>query len=183
MANLEVEKSEIKDYERSKIADEIYEDFYKEKLSYIKTFFVYVNSNNEINKIREDSFILNDKNIITKEELMYLIKNNEKEENTEYRLLSLLSYNIDLEPSELKHYIENENLDDEKEQYNFLKSIKVIEDIEIKETITLLHDLNSLYFIYYQNNKKLSNQNTKKIYINNAKNRKTRRKQLKAIVY
>ena len=160
--------------------DQLCNDFYKEKLSFVKSFFIYVNSNNDINKIKIDAIELNENNTITKEKLLFLIKNNQCEENINYRLLSLLKYNIDLEPSQLKNYINLEDVMSDK--YNFLEQSKTIDNIIFKDTITLFHDLNCVYFIYYENNKKLNTPNTKKIYIKNVKNRKTRRKQLKGII-
>ena len=91
-----------------------------------------------------------------------------------YKLLSLLLYNIDINPQDLVTYLQKE------ENFNFLKSFKNIETIYLKETISLFSDLTSLFVIFYEYKKKLKNNSTKKIYISNTtKHRKTQRKLFK----
>ena len=178
----------IDDYEEY---EKKYEDYYLESMEGVKTMFVYVNKKREIESIHEDYLELQANNILTKEELLYLIKNNNipknlKNEPTKkkdpYKLLSVLVYNIDLQPKQLKEYLEKKHPAPQENPY--LYSLKILEDIQFKKSISLFHDINTVYFIYYDNSHiKNINNKTKKIYANkaisNTSHNKTKRKQLK----
>ena len=95
--------------------------------------------------------------------------------NKEYRPISILKYNIDISPENVKDFI----MDTEK--YNFLNTEQNIENIRWNDTIELFHDINSLYLIFYEKWKSL-HKGTRKIYIKKRKklkHRKTKRKALK----
>ena len=84
--------------------DNKYSDFYTEVLPNIKCYFVYVNRSHKITNIREDKIELDETNVIRKERLLYMIKNNIIRDDIKYKLLSLLIYNIDLTPQNLRNY-------------------------------------------------------------------------------
>lgn len=144
-----------------------YSDFYTELLPNIKCYFVYVNRQHKITNIREDKIELDETNVIKKEKLLYIIKNNIIRDDVKYKLLSLLIYNIDLTSQELRNYLEKEPVKRNIE-HSFLHSMKYLDDIKLSESITLFHDINSLYFVFFEEQKrreKLKNSNafTKKI--------------------
>ena len=157
----------IDEYEEE---DSKYNDFYTERLPNIKLYYVYVNSLHTISNIREEKLELDDSNMISKEKILYIIKNNIIQDNIKYKLLSLLVYNIDLEPRHLKKYLESDNatvqsLKQPGEINNeFLYSLKTLEDISLKDSITLFHDINGIYFIFFEEKKKRTRKSvTKKI--------------------
>ena len=174
-----------------------YEDYYLESMEGVKAMFVYVNKERTIESIHEDYLQLQANNIMTKEEILYLIKNNNIPKNLKnkptrkedpYKLLSVLVYNIDLQPKQLKEYLEKKHPPPHDNPY--LYSLKILEDVHFKKSISLFHDINTIYFIFYDNShKKMSNNKTKKIHIktpnsNGSKssktnNAKTKRKELK----
>ncbi len=178
----------IDDYEEY---EKKYEDYYLESMEGVKTMFIYVNKKREIESIHEDYIELQANNILTKEELLFLIKNNNNPKNLKneptkkkdpYKLLSVLVYNIDLQPKQLKEYLEKKHPAPQENPY--LYSLKILEDIQFKKSISLFHDINTVYFIYYDNSHtKNINNKTKKIYANktasNTSHNKTKRKQLK----
>ena len=147
--------------------DSKYSDFYTELLPNIKCYFVYVNRQHKITNIREDKIELDETNIIKKEKLLYIIKNNIIRDDIKYKLLSLLIYNIDLTSHDLRNYLEKEPLARNME-HSFLHSMKYLDDIKLTESITLFHDINSLYFVFFEEQSrreklKRSNAFTKKI--------------------
>jgi hypothetical protein len=166
--------------------DKLYKDFYKDNIYYINIDFIYINKNNEIEKIKQDSFLLTQENSIKRDELIGLLKRNSIENDKRYSLLSILKYNITLETDEIKHFLSTSDLS----EYNkmFLTINRHIETIFFEKTINMFQDLNNLYFIFYEKNDELKrgdlNNVTKRIYLNiisNTKphkhNRKTIRKQ------
>jgi hypothetical protein len=142
--------------------EEYYTDFYKEPVTTIKLFFLYVNKEKELEIITNEPFFLKKgSNVIHKEELITIIKNKQLEKerkyNIKYKLISLYRYNPMLEPEDINvfiqpvSFIENEN-ENEKKNTFFIKE-KYLTDIEYMDTITIFQDLNSLFFIFYEYNK------------------------------
>ena len=93
-----------------------------------------------------------------------------------------MKYNIDIEPSDVGHYIKNNVEQDE--TYHFLKSVKNIDAIPLNKSISMFQDLNNIIIIFYEKsvNYKLddtqTHNQTKRIYINTiyANKRRTYRK-------
>jgi hypothetical protein len=136
----------INDYE---ILEKEYSSFYKEPVDSIKLHFIYINQNNEIDTINQDDLMISSK--IEKDRVYQIIKENKCKNNMQYKLVGLLKYNISLEPYHIKHFLED-TLDNDMNHY-FLIPLNKIEDIIYEDTITLFKDLNSLYFIFYDNTK------------------------------
>ena len=109
--------------------DKLYEDFYKDDLYYINLRVIYVNRENEIDKIKHESFLMNRPNKILNEEIIELLKKNSIDNNRRYTLLSILRYNINLDPEEIKNYLKNG------ENKEYLSVIKNIETITFDRTI------------------------------------------------
>ena len=171
--NTELNDDWIKTFEKT---DKLYQDFYKDDLYYIHLKFCYVNRTNEIEKIKTESFLMSKKNYITREEMLYIIKNSNSVMERRYSLLSILKYNITLEPDEIKNFIYS----NESNEYNFLKPINNIDAISFEKTINMFQDLNELVFVYYEKlketkelNKLNSNNSTKRVYLTHSANKKT----------
>lgn len=171
----------ITEYENT---DKLYKDFYKDNIYYIQLTLIYVNKNNDIDKIKHNPFLLNNPNILTQEELIGILKQNSIVDNKLYSLLSLLRYNIHLNPTDVKHFLKKS------EYYDYLSILKNINDIHFEQTIHMFHDLNDMIIIFYEKQKnitpKSSKNITKKVYFNqnisqnistkeNKKHKKTRR--------
>jgi len=153
-------------------------DFYKDDLYYINLRVIYVNRDNEIDKMKHESFLLTNKNNITREEILGILKKNSIDNEKPYSLLSVLRYNIILEPDDVKNYLINNN------NQNYLSVIKNIDAIQYEKSISMFHDLNDLILIFYEKPKediKSEQRNkTKKIYLRPLNtNKKTIKKQYK----
>lgn len=165
----------INDFEKT---DKLYEDFYKDDLYYINLRVIYVNRDNEIDKIKHESLLLTNKNNITREEILGILKKNSIDNEKLYSLLSILRYNIILEPDDVKNYLINND------NQNYLSVIKNIDAIQYEKSISMFHDLNDLIIILYEKPKediKSEQRNkTKKIYLRSLNtNKKTIKKQYK----
>lgn len=152
--------------------DKKYDVFNEEENDSIKINILYVNKRNEIEKINEKSIILNKPNKINKEELIKLIKENEKPNKIKYRLLSILVYNLSLRNEEIKNFLRNSN------EYNFLTSLTHIDDYGFKSSINCLQDINTLYILFNEENIDIKNRATTKRVRFNLANGKTRRKKV-----
>lgn len=169
--------------------DKLYKDFYKDNLDYVNVDFIYINDEDEIEKIKQETFLLSHQNSITRDELIGLLKRNSIDNDKRYSLLSILKYNITLEADDIKHFLLTPNLSSYNER--FLTINKHIDTIFFEKTITMFQDLNNVYFIFYEKTKDNKNCDlnsiTKKIYLdiisnnkNNKRYKKTIKKQYKA---
>jgi hypothetical protein len=167
----------INEFEKT---DKLFQDFYLDDIYYTEIHFVYINTSNDIEKIKEDHFLLSTPNYISREEIIGLLKRNTIVNNKKYSLLSILKCNITVKPEEVKNFLKSHNLTDYLD--NFLVPIKNIDAITFEKTINMFQDLNDLLFIFYEKSdeelKRSSNNVTKKVYLNQkSKHKNGTRKQ------
>ena len=149
-----------------------YNDFYKEPVRSINIYLLYVNKDNELKHIHSDKCLLNERNLLKREIIISFIKRYELLYAIHYKLLSLLKYNIDLEPSDIKDFvIEDTNISNKR----FLNSEKYLEDIHYKDSINMFQDLNALYFIFYEEKQVMNNTKRVKLSSRRNDNHKTKR--------
>jgi len=157
--------------------DNVYKDFYKDDIYYVNLKFIYVNRNNEIEKIRYETFLLSKPNCISREEILQILKNSSNQDERRYSLLSLLKYNITMDNDDIQRYIQLN------EERNFLSVIKNIDTIMFNKTINMMQDLNDLILVFYEKSNELKEKNpynsTKKVFLGHNKNKKTIKKQYK----
>lgn len=158
--------------------DKLYKDFYKDDLYYVNLRVLYINRENEIEKLKQESFLMTKPNHITREEILEILKKNSVDNDKKYSLLSILKYNIILEPDDVKLYLNNSNIQD------YLSVIKNIDSVVFEKSINMFHDLNDLILIFYEKSLELkktdSNNTTKRIYLRSlSANKKTIRKRYK----
>jgi len=152
---LDLDTTIIDEFEKD---DELYNDFYKDKIEQINLYILYVDNNNDLFHIKKDTATLNNGQL-EKDNLKKLIRQYIRYENKKYRLISLLKWNITIEPDEISNYLRNEK------EFDFIKSIRNINSIEFEDSINLFHNLNSLYLVFHERWKLLENK-TKKVYLN-----------------
>ena len=148
--------------------DKLYQDFYKDDLYYINLKYLYINSNNEIEKINHETFLLSVSNKITREEVLRILKRSKSMNNVHYSLLSILRYNIFIDAIDVRDFLLYPIVDSK-----YLSVIKNIDTITFEKTISMFQDLNELIFLFYEktnltkdNN---TNSSTKKIYLTTNK--------------
>ena len=171
------EKNEVLDEEwinEFDKTDKLFQDFYLDDIYYTEIHFVYINTSNDIEKIKEDHFLLSNPNYISREEILGLLKRNTNINKKKYSLLSILKCNITVKPEEVKNFLKSSNLTDYLD--NFLVPIKNIDAITFEKTINMFQDLNDLLFIFYEKSdeelKRSLNNATKKVYLNQKPNHK-----------
>lgn len=129
----------IGQYELSELE---YSSFYKEKIENIKLNYIYVDDKNNISFVHQENIFIENRKL-DKEKIIDIIKTQKNKNNIQYKLISILKYNIILEPEDIKKYINDDTYNDD-----FLSKVDILQDIYFKDTINLFHDLNCLYFIF-----------------------------------
>lgn len=161
--------------------DKEYKSYYAEELSFIRIHSIYVNKDNDIEKIKEEKIIFKNQGILQKEELLGIIKHNSFSNDIKYSLLSILRFNINLEPINLKTFLKTK---DKNIGSIFLHSVKNIDSIKFDKSISMFQDINDLIIIFHQQINKQTfigpKNYTKKVFINSpAAKKKTKRKEFK----
>ena len=145
----------IFEYER---LEEKYETFYKRDIREIDINFIYVNLKNEVSAISTKKYDFVKPNIIPKEHLIKLIKENMHKNDVNYKVISVLKYNIDIIFEDLPYMLSRP------EDYPFLTSIGSLEDIHFKPSIDMFSEINSVFVLLYEKDRTIQNKsNTKKI--------------------
>jgi hypothetical protein len=118
-------------------------NYIREPINSIKLFFIYINSNLEIEYVSNDVETLSSTNI-SKERLLHIIQNKRQHNNKKYRLDDILSFQIHLEPENIQSFVTSTITN------TFLKSVPIFNDISCIPSIFIFHDIASLYFLFYE---------------------------------
>jgi hypothetical protein len=146
---MQYDEESDQEYEKKpiKLPEIDYSKMFKEVnvLNNIKTYITYINSDNEIEIINQKKIYLNnDDNIVTRNQLIEVIKNSQKKHNIKYKLISIMVYNIHVTPESLPSYIENPN------DFISLYTLNRIESFELQPTLRLLKKYNGIYFFFFE---------------------------------
>jgi hypothetical protein len=156
----------IKEFEES---DEPYKGFYKEAVEDIMVQLIYINSRNEISFVKRLNDVNLENNVLKKDKLVELLEQNMKRGSIKYKPISLIKYNIDIEPIDISLYENGEN-------FNFLATEGAIGDIVFNDTISLFSCINCLYIILHECPESFKNRTRKSIRIKKLKvGRQTKR--------
>jgi len=154
-------------------------------LTSIKTYLTYINTDNEIETIRQKKLsIERGTNIVTRSQLINIVKENQKRHNVKYKLMSVMVHNINVTPDTLASYIENPG------DFISLFTLSRIDSFELQPTISMLKQYNGIYFFFFEcpsdpasgstasasSLSKSRTNHTRRVYIANTTNRnKTKR--------
>lgn len=128
----------VKEFQR---LESYYDKFYKTKTNTVTLFFIYVDNNN-VESLHEEKFCLNEESKICSDELVFLIKNHKILHNKRYTLTSLLRYNFTMDPDEILQMKQ----DSAGEYLDIIKSY--LSDIHFADTVSVLEDVNALFFVF-----------------------------------
>ena len=160
--------------------DKDYASFYLEDLNYVKVTIIYINSNNELEKIKEEKLLLRKTNNISREEIIGILKRNNVKDNKTFTIMTMLKYNFDLEPPEVRTFLMNSNDRDS----TYLQVVKNVDEIKWEKTISMFQDLNNLLIIFYENSdfkseKRNDKSKTKRIYLGSTTSLSSHNKTIK----
>lgn len=133
--------------------DKLYNDFYKDDIWHVKLHILYINRDNEIDCMRQETVLMAQPNRILEGELIQILKRCSVYNGRRYSLISLLRYNILLEPRDVQHYLTATD----GHQQRDLTVITNIADIVFARTIAMLHDLNALVIVLYEKQSNMTN--------------------------
>jgi hypothetical protein len=148
--DIDLDTSWIQDVSRLHRVNDLME---REEMNCISIQTIYINSKQEIEKTEKETIELRKINStqkykigITNEQLLHFIQ---KKKNTlftkKYKLDNVLLYNIDIEPTHIHKYV-NENYTDN----TTLVSVPIVKDIVIPPSLLIFHSIQTLYCIFIE---------------------------------
>ena len=139
-------------------------------------FFLYVSSDDELETVNSSTYILDVNSRIPKDSMVNVIKEHREKHGKKYRLVNLIKYNVTLEPEDVIHML---SVDDH-EGDAFVTHESYNRDIHFADTVCILQNLNSLYFVFRETPIKpnRTRPQTRKITVSPHINDKTRRKRI-----
>mgnify|MGYP001425472984 CR=1 FL=1 len=142
-----------------------YYDFLITTNNTVKIKIFYINKENVIfDKISKNSNIKN--GVFNRFDMIKLIKDHMYFNKKNYKIMSILSYNFNLDNNDIREFYKKT------EDYDFLTVHKGINLIKWEDTLNYFKELNELILFFVE--KKDKNNKTKRIYIGKALN-KTRK--------
>ena len=160
----ELDDTWIKEIEEE---EKIYNKFYTSSPNYVNLYIIYLDDTNNIVHIKTMTSSLNN-NILSKNKLIYYVSKYSRFHKKRYDCMDIVKYNIDVNSKEINSFIEKDGIG------QYLSQTGKIDDIYWKNSVEILHSVNSLYIFYKQKTDKKSNGKTKKRKIQlNKKTRKT----------
>ena len=168
--------------------DNDYKSYYSEPLEFINMNCIYLNAANEIINVHEEKVIFINKGLLSREEIVGLIKRNSiidiDRKKDKYSLMSILVFNINIEPENLKTFFKNNKTKDKSGKdpcigSQFLNSIKTIDTIVFDKSISMFHDINNLYLVFAKKSELKKRAATKRRALSSFA--KTKRRQEKTI--
>tara|TARA_B100001250_G_C19636038_1_gene716015 strand:- start:153 stop:686 length:534 start_codon:yes stop_codon:yes gene_type:complete len=149
----------------------VYKKFFYTNTDKIQINTIYINRNNEIFDIHKNNHLI-ENNMLKREEILKLINKKSKLNKKKYRLLSILSYNFDLDNDEIQYYFKNTK------NYKILKIHKNLNTITWNKSINYFKELNELYLVFIEKKNQERNK-TRRIFIKHKKLKKTKKNRLK----
>lgn len=148
MSESDIEDLDISWLEEHEKEIQIDKNYKKEKIEKIQTKYIYINSNNEIEKIEENFTNVDYQGIISKNKLIDIVqKRRNIFSEKKYSLFDILTYIIDLDSKSVQIYSKTQNIDDENSK-QFLKKHTIFNDIILPDSISIFNKINTLYFIF-----------------------------------
>jgi len=127
--------------EQYKKTEEKYKPFYKTSITRITLIFYYINSKNELHKVKKEKYNVTE-NKITRDELLYKIKSNSIDNHIKYQFHSMFKYNETSKDSE-----------DISRKTSIIKDVVKVDHIEFEDTIKQFQDLNTINIFFKEKEK------------------------------
>jgi hypothetical protein len=108
----------------------------------LKTYFIYINGENDIMQIKEKILPVNNENIIPKMNFIHHIQTMKKDEMGSYILKNIAIHHVVLNDNNIRDYIANKIPPD-----TFFKEISYLSDIILQPTNPCFHPISALYVI------------------------------------
>ena len=134
-----------------RLEDDDQEDYEREPMNSIDFYVIYINSDMAIEKIVcENEPIIpleKGKHGIQKDRILQIIQQKRFVNDKKYKLLNYFYFHIPLEQDQLQSFVKNNAL----EFPDFMKSPSYLTDLVIEDSVSIFHDINSVFLFLKAN--------------------------------
>lgn len=136
-----------------------YEPFYKHDNKSVKIWYIYVNNALEVERTSKEVFVFEKENLLSEEELVRTLVKNRSDGTKTYTVLNALRYNIDLDPVDVRQFLNEDSA------VTSLDVLTSLAPIKFAQTIRMFQDINTIFIIFYEN---ATHAKTRRIRIHNS---------------
>ena len=115
----------------------------KEEMNHVNCYFVYINTDNEIDDVYKENYSLEvdgENTKISQNRLLGLIQKNKVMNGLKYRLMDILQYQIPYDFTELTN----------SSYSNLLKVVTTADEIKFEPSLCIFHSFNSVFFLFQE---------------------------------
>jgi hypothetical protein len=142
--------------EKEEKINSIQQHYVRELPEKINLYYVYIDTNDSIEKVEKETEVLIDSKI-SKERLLQIIQTKRMPQMihtdvsvgnkpTKYKLFDILAFQVHLDPEKIFSFSKNENEDLDSQA--FLQSIPLFDEITVIPSIFIFHEINGIYFFF-----------------------------------
>lgn len=115
--------------------------------NYISTTFVYVNSDNSIDKVISETHPLVEMTL-SYSQILHFIQSKKNTPTAKYKLIDILRYCVEIDPSGIEQYAYADMSSLQEMSKPFFKIMPIYESVPFPPSMSVFHRVNSLYFIF-----------------------------------
>jgi hypothetical protein len=124
-------------------------DCHREPIKTLRLVTIYINQYDYIDNIIKETIEVSNGSQLTQSNLLYfIVKNKRKTVFTKYAIDDILLFNVDLEPEHIQDFAKYSDDDLQIYSEKFLIKVKTYSDLNISPSMSIFHDINTIYFIY-----------------------------------
>ena len=124
-------------------------DCHREPIKTMRLVTIYINQYDYIDNIIKETIEVSNGSQLTQSNLLYfIVKNKRKTVFTKYAIDDILLFNVDLEPEHIQDFAKYSDDDLQIYSEKFLIKVKTYSDLNISPSMSIFHDINTIYFIY-----------------------------------
>ena len=167
MENLET--GWIEDFDKSVVQEELVTVMDVDSL---RVNLVRLGYGNHIEGVSSLDICLEKSNVLSKEEIIGIVERNCMVDGTRFRLSSVVLFNVTIDESSVRTFVVKEALE---AGMPFLSSSDMVDDLQIRPTVHVLHDLNCVY-LFFKPPPGITHAGTRRIRFHSGNAKKTRHK-------
>ena len=145
--------------EKEEKINSIQQHYVRELPEKINLYYIYIDTNDSIEKVEKETEVLIDSKI-SKERMLQIIQTKRMPStsasasasaSTKYKLFDILAFQVPIDPEKIFSFSKNDNENLHEYSQSFLQSIPLFGEITVVPSIFIFHEINGIYFLFKAN--------------------------------
>lgn len=120
-------------------------NYCREPVTDIQIYSIYINKNQCIDKFTRKKYPVAN-NVLTRDTVLGIIQTNKTATSKKYKLMDVLLYHVDLEPQHIQTFAQSTDIPASAKP--FFTVLPIVDEISIPPSIFIFHSINSVFFVY-----------------------------------